>query len=238
VVVSTLRIQTLAIVSHLVPFTFGARLTYSCSLVSITFTQAGGVNGNKEDGLNHPVFQFANLNNWEPMDVQAILDNQGGGKGDLCKKTAVAGTKTSTWECGIPKVGTAAFGLSIFQPVDPAPGFAPGWCTMHVVQNQRNQYGIGGEYEFDVIIYDAKKKIIGSVQGAAIDSQSKTLSVTSHLPWTVDIEAKGGDNDPVVFKYGGQTWQDNDAAHQSTFSSGPRHGYEYGNREGDMGFTC
>jgi hypothetical protein len=207
-------------------------------LVSITFTKAGGKDGNKEDGLHHPVFQFANLNNWENMDVQAILDNSKDKHGNLCRQTKVAGTQEKTWECGIPKIGTAAFGLSIFRPVDPAPGFSKGWCTMHIVQNQRNEYGIGGEYAFDVIIYDAKKKIIGSVQRAAVNPQSKTLSVTSHLPYTVEIEAKGGDNDPVVFKYGDQTWKDNDASHQSTFSNGPRHGYEYGNREGDMGFTC
>jgi hypothetical protein len=109
---------------------------------------------------------------------------------------------------------------------------------MHIVQHQRNEYGIGADYAFDVIIYDAAKRVIGSVQRAAINPNSKTLSVTSHLPYTVEIEAKGGDNDPVVFKYGAQTWQNNDKSHQSTFSNGPEHGYEYGDREGDMGFTC
>ncbi|KAH7077767.1 hypothetical protein BKA63DRAFT_271590 [Paraphoma chrysanthemicola] len=205
---------------------------------SITFTKAGGIDGNKEDGLHHPVYQFANLNDWEPLNVQEILDNSKGQHGNLCTKTHVLGTRSISWECGIPKVGTAAFGLSIFKPVDPAPGFTPGWCTMHVVQNQRNEYGIGADYAFDVIIYDAAKKIIGSVQRRDIDPKSKTLSVTSHLPYTVEIEAKGGDTDPVVFKYGSQTWQNNDASHQSTFGNGPEHGYEYGNREGDMGFNC
>jgi hypothetical protein len=206
-------------------------------LVSITFSKAGGKDGNNEDGLHDPILQFANLNNWEGMDVQAIIDNSEGQHGNLCKKSHVVGTRSISYECGIPKIGTAAFGLSIFQPVDPAPGFAPGWCTMHVVQNQRNEYGIGNDYAFDVIIYDAKKQIIGSVQRKAIDPVSKTLSVTSHLPYTVEIEAKGGDTDPVVFRYGDQTWEDN-KGHQSTFGNGPRNGYEYGNREGDMGFNC
>lgn len=205
---------------------------------SITYSKAGGKDGNKEDGLHDPILQFANLNDWEKMDVQSLIDNSHGEHGNLCKKSHVAGTQRITYECGIPKLGTAAFGLSIFEPVDPAPGFKSGWCTMHVIQYQRNEYGIGNEYAFDAIIYDADRKIIGKVQRAAIDANSKTLSVTSHLPYTVEIEAKGGDTDPVRFSYGGQSWEDNDESHQSTFSSGPRHGYEYGNREGDMGFTC
>ncbi|KAH7408213.1 hypothetical protein DE146DRAFT_645574 [Phaeosphaeria sp. MPI-PUGE-AT-0046c] len=205
---------------------------------SITFSKAGGKDGNHEDGLHDPILQFANLNDWEPMDVQKIMDDSKGKHGNLCKKTNVAGTQRITYECGIPKIGTAAFGLSIFKPVDPAPGFAPGWCTMHVIQHQRNEYGVGSEYEFDVIIYDHDKKVIGKVQRAAINAGSKTLSVTSKLPYTVEVEAKGGDTDPVKFSYGGQVWQNNDKSHQSTFSNGKEHGYEYGNREGDMGFTC
>lgn len=171
--------------------------------------------------------------------MQAMVDNESGDKGNLCRKMpGAAGTKRASWECGIPQIGTAAFGISAFEPVDPASGFTPGWCTMHVVQHQRNEYGVGGEYEFDVIIYDHDKKVIGLVQGAPIDPNSKTLSVTSHLPWTVEVEAKGGDNDPVVFKYGDQTWQNIDASHMSTLGNGPQNGYEEGNREGDMGFTC
>ncbi|CAO2654522.1 Nn.00g112550.m01.CDS01 [Neocucurbitaria sp. VM-36] len=205
---------------------------------SIQYTKAGGVDGNTEDGLHHPIVKFANLNNWEPMDVQAFIDNSEGEHGNLCHKTKTSQGRGIVYECGIPKLGTSAFGLSIFKPVDPSPGFTPGWCTMHVVQHQRNEYGIGGEYAFDVIIYDDAKKVIGSVQAAPIDANSKTLSVTSHLPYTVEVEAKGGDADPVVFKYGGQTWQSGDGTHQNTLGNGPENGYEYGDREGDMGFTC
>lgn len=107
-----------------------------------------------------------------------------------------------------------------------------------MVQYQRNEYGIGSEYAFDAIIYDNDKKIVGKMQRGAIDPTSKSLSVTSKLPYTVEIEAKGGDTDPVKFSYGGQVWQDNDQGHQSTFTNGKEHGYEYGNREGDMGFSC
>jgi hypothetical protein len=170
--------------------------------------------------------------------VQKFIDESKGDTGNLCEKKKNTQGRGISYTCGIPKIGTAAFGLSIFKPVDPAPGFTPGWCTMHVVQYQRNEYGIGADYAFDVIVYDAAGKVIGLTQQQPIDGNSKTLSVTSHLPWTVEVEAKGGDSDPVIFKYGDQTWQNNEASHQSTFGNGPRHGFEYGNREGDMGFTC
>lgn len=206
--------------------------------VSIEYTKAGGKDGNKEDGLHHPLLKIANLNNWEDFDVQSFIDQSKGEHGKLCDKTKFDGGRGIEYICGIPKVGTAAFGLSIFKPVDPSPGFTSGWCTMHVVQHQRNEYGIGADYAFDVILYDAAHKIIGLTQRQPIDPVTKSLSLTSHLPLTVEIEAKGGDNDPVVFKYGRQTWRSGDGTHQSTLGNGPEHGYEYGNREGDMGFTC
>ncbi|KAJ4375394.1 hypothetical protein N0V83_002481 [Neocucurbitaria cava] len=205
---------------------------------SIQYTKAGGVDGNSEDGLHNPILKFANLNNWEAMDVQAFIDNSAGEHGNLCKKTKANLGRSIVYECGIPKLGTSAFGLSIYKPVDESPGFTSGWCTMHVVQHQRNEYGIGGEYAFDVIIYDAAGKVIGSTQAAPIDGSSKSLSVSSHLPYTVDLIASGGDADPVVFKYGDQTWQNGDGSHQNTLGNGPENGYEYGDREGDMGFNC
>ncbi|KAF1846162.1 uncharacterized protein K460DRAFT_395645 [Cucurbitaria berberidis CBS 394.84] len=204
---------------------------------SIQYTKAGGVDGNKEDGLHDPILRLNNLNNNEDFNVQSFIDQSEGQHGKLCEKTKNV-NRGIVYKCGIPKVGTAAFGLSIFKPVDPSPGFTSGWCTMHVIQHQRNEYGIGGDYAFDVIVYDAAHKIIGLVQRQPIDAGSKTLSVTSHLPLTVGIEAKGGDGDAVVFRYGDQTWKSGDGSHQNTFGSGPRNGFEYGNREGDMGFNC
>jgi hypothetical protein len=180
-----------------------------------------------------------NLNNWEPMDVQKLIDNTKGEHGKLCEKTKDDGGHAIEYSCGIPMLGTAAFGIANMAQQDPKPGYTKGWCTMHVVQNQRNEYGIGSEYEFDIVLYDAARKIIGSMQHQAIDAKTKSLSLTSYLPLTVEVIAEGGDNDPVVFKYGGQTWDSNDdKVHYSTLGKGKRHGYEYGNREGDMGFTC
>ncbi|KAF1936119.1 hypothetical protein EJ02DRAFT_427783 [Clathrospora elynae] len=182
---------------------------------------------------------MANLNNWEPIEVQKIIDDQSDREsGKLCYKTQVVGTGSISWQCGLPKTGTAGFGMSSFHAPDPAPGFTPGWCTMHVVQHQRNELGVGNEYEFDVIIKDVANKDVGGVQLAAIDPITKALSVSSQLQWTVDIIAAGDGNAPVVFKYGGQTCQNGDGSHQSTSGNGPENGFADGNREGDMGFDC
>jgi hypothetical protein len=89
-----------------------------------------------------------------------------------------------------------------------------------------------------VIIYDGAGKEAGATQLAAIDAGSKTLSVPSKLPYTVDIVAAGDDKADVTFKYGDQTWSSGDGSHQNTFGTGARHGFEDGNREGDMGFNC
>jgi hypothetical protein len=85
------------------------------------------------------------------------------------------------------------------------------------------------------VISDGAKKAVGSTQLRGIDGASKSLSVGSHLPNALKVIAKGGDNDPVVLKYRGLTWDSNDQAHQSTLRTVPRHVYENGNREGLWG---
>jgi hypothetical protein len=50
------------------------------SSVSIEYTIAGGIDGDKEDGLHHPVIQLANLNNWEPLNVDQIVADSKGNK--------------------------------------------------------------------------------------------------------------------------------------------------------------
>lgn len=148
---------------------------------SIEYTQAGGVNGNKEDGLHHPVIKMANLNNWEPINVDAIIDSSSGGHGNLCKKSHDGIHPSIHYQCVIPEKGRVAFGLSNLSPADPVPGFTPGWCTMHIAQHQRNEYGIGPDYAFDVVLFDNAKKVIGSTQRAGIDGNTKILSFTSYL---------------------------------------------------------
>jgi hypothetical protein len=166
------------------------------------------------------------------------VDSKDNKHGNLCDKSNDGIHPSVHYKCGIPTIGSVAFGISNLQQQDSASGFTPGWCTVHVAQHQRNQYGVGADYAFDVVIFDGAKKVVGSTQKHGIDGASKSLSVASYLPNALEVIAKGGDFDPVVFKYGGMTWDSNDKAHQSTLGSGPRHGYEGGNREGDMGFSC
>ncbi len=46
------------------------------------------MNGDNEDGLHDPVLQMANLNDWEPFDIQKIINDQGDRKtGKLCTRS-------------------------------------------------------------------------------------------------------------------------------------------------------
>lgn len=110
---------------------------------------------------------------------------------------------------------------------------------MHIVQWQRNENGVGADFAFDALIYDADGTEIGVVEKASIDATTKSLSVDSNLPDAVVITASGGDADLVQFQYEDQTWMSNDATvHFSNLGSTKNKGYENGKREGDMGFTC
>jgi hypothetical protein len=74
---------------------------------------------------------MANLNNWESIDVQQIIDNQKGqDAGRLCKTGGLDAISMLAWTCALPEVGTAGFGISNFPAPDGSDGFTPGWCTM------------------------------------------------------------------------------------------------------------
>ena len=123
---------------------------------------------------------------------------------------------------------------------DPAPGFTPGWCTAHVNQYQRNEYRTGARYRFDVVIYDAAGKQLAHRQGEEV-REDGIIEITSRLPSVLILQAGPNDNDFVSFKYAGQSWScdDNDGGdHGCTLGNGEEHGYENGDREGDMGFSC
>ncbi|GJN77347.1 hypothetical protein PLIIFM63780_000837 [Purpureocillium lilacinum] len=172
--------------------------------------------------INKTVLQIAAFNDWEPFVLDDIIGAQSGDHGNLCKGQH------------------SAFGISLLDPAFGSPGFKSGWCTAHVSQYQKNEYGVGERYAFDVIIYDAGGAQIGHAQKAAVDSTGH-LSLTSKLPYTLDITVDDVDSSPVQFAYAGQLWtcDGKDAsAHKCTLGNGPRNGYDNGNREGDMGFTC
>lgn len=213
---------------------------------SITFTKAGGVNGDTQDGLHSPVIQLENLNNWEPLDVDAVVNaGQNDAHGNLCQ-SFWQDSSYRGWTCGIPKVGQAAFGISnIHEVPNEDNSYTKGRCTMHVVQYQRNEYGSGNDYAFDIVLYDAAQKQLAVKQKTPVDPSSKSLEITSALPLVVVIVADGNDHSKVTFKYGAQTWgcgdgTDTGGDHQCNLG-GPGEGewgYENGNRKGDMGFNC
>ncbi|KAK8069848.1 hypothetical protein PG994_006464 [Apiospora phragmitis] len=213
---------------------------------SVTFTQAGGKDGNKEYGLHDPVLQFAALNNWEEMKVQDVLDAQkksGNNERQLCTgRDEGAGTERKSWRCGLPQLKRAsvsAFGINLMYPDADQKSYNPG--TAHVIQYQRNRYGNGDKFAFGVQIFDGAGAQIGHYQKTAVDDKS-WLSVKSKLPYTFDMQAGKGGKDAVAFKYNGQTW---DCGGDKSSASGSSHqctlkksGYENGDREGNMGFNC
>ncbi|KAL8796249.1 MAG: hypothetical protein Q9195_001364 [Heterodermia aff. obscurata] len=203
---------------------------------SIEFTQAGGINGNTEDGLHHPQLRLANINNWDIIDVQTISDaalgNDGGG--NLC--TWVEGASSGTtlgWQCGVPFTGDDnGFGLDSNTIVH-TNGYQPGWCTYHIQQYQHNENGFGNTYGFSVIIYDAAKAPIGQISKQAVpDDGSNTLNMDSNLPYVLEIHAPGPDDAAVTFNYGADSWSSDDSSRCSMGA------YDSGSRNGDCGFTC
>ncbi|KAL9579564.1 MAG: hypothetical protein Q9212_005041, partial [Teloschistes hypoglaucus] len=99
--------------------------------------------------------------------------------------------------------------LASARPADPlAPRFAAGWCTFHVKQHQRNVAGepnSSNDYHFDFVILDSAHAEIGRTIGLAIPNQ-ETRSVTSDLPFTIDVTGGIIDADPISFRYAGQHW--------------------------------
>ena len=62
---------------------------------------------------------------------------------------------------------------------------------MHVQQYRRNETGVGAEYDFDIIIYDASNKPIEQVSKQPTDATGKTLGVDSNIPYVLEVTASG-----------------------------------------------
>lgn len=138
----------------------------------------------------------------------------------------LADSKTKKWECGIPKIGKGGGELDSNGPENDK-GFAPGWCGVHVVQFQKPD-PFKDSYSLEVTaVNDNNENKIGST-----GKGGPTASVTSKLPWTIEIKTGGVDADPVSFAYGGDSWNSNDKARCSVGK------YDNGKREMDCGFTC
>lgn len=84
------------------------------------------------DSLHHPMFQFAALNNWEPLNVEDVLVKQAesdDGLGNLC--TRANDFEILGYGCGLPQLqraATSAFGISLINADSDKPGYTPGWC--------------------------------------------------------------------------------------------------------------
>lgn len=83
--------------------------------------------------LHHPVLRVAGINDWEPLNIQDVIDAQGGAlEGRVCKKKKNAQYQSITWTCGVPKLGAnSLFGMSNQEADDAAEGFTPGWCKSY-----------------------------------------------------------------------------------------------------------
>lgn len=200
--------------------------------------------------LHSPVFTFDGINSGEPMNVDDIITAQGDrDTGRLCRHDGQQ-SRTRSWLCGIPileRAASSAFGIAnVGQNVD-KPGYEPGWCTAHVIQYQKNEFGNGPEYSWVAQIFDGKGDQIAKMDKTP-NASDRTLTVrSSPLPYDLVIHAGAVDSDPAGFCYADQCWTcdgGNGGAHLCTLGDkgdkedNKNHGWENGDREGNMGFTC
>ncbi|KAI1373991.1 hypothetical protein F4677DRAFT_427844 [Hypoxylon crocopeplum] len=123
---------------------------------------------------------------------------------------------------------TAIAGLSLAAPVIEE-RYVGGACGIHVTQYQKNELGIGSEYEFDVQIKDAVGAILGGTNHQAVADRSSAY-ITSELPYGLILTTGSVDSDPITFAYAGQTWSSSSGCSTGAYSGG--------NRDMDCGFTC
>ena len=120
-------------------------------------------------------------------------------------------------------------GLSTAAPAHEARDFVPGRCGIHVTQFQKNENGVGADYQFDVVVKDGVGNGVGGVSRLAVPD-FQTRSFASGLAGNIDITVGAVDADPVKFVYNGFTFSSSNGC-----ATG---GYEDGNREMDCGFAC
>ncbi|KAI0438473.1 hypothetical protein F4803DRAFT_97989 [Xylaria telfairii] len=132
-------------------------------------------------------------------------------------------------QTSIALISLALAGFSYGSPTAASKRYVSGSCSMHVTQWQKNENGVGGSYEFDIVIKDAIGAIIGGVNRLAIENFSSE-GVTSELPYVLVVSTGGVDSDPVQFAYAG--------GHFSTSDGCSTGGYDSGRRQMDCGFHC
>ncbi len=95
-------------------------------------------------------------------------------------------------------------------PAPPAADYARGKCTMHIKQYQKHEDGENetGDYQIDVVIYDAKNKALKD-NGKVPAPGGQPVEVYG-LVDTVTLTAGNIDNDPFTVNYQGDTWKTSD----------------------------
>ncbi|KAI0012355.1 hypothetical protein F4779DRAFT_614557 [Xylariaceae sp. FL0662B] len=107
--------------------------------------------------------------------------------------------------------------------------YVSGRCGLHATQYQKNENGVGAEYQFTVQVKDAVGAILGGADNAAVADYG-SLDIYSQLPAVVVLTAGAADSDPVTFSYNGATFSSSNGC-----STG---GFDGGARQMDCGFTC
>ncbi|KAI2606592.1 hypothetical protein GGR54DRAFT_438991 [Hypoxylon sp. NC1633] len=216
--------------------------------ISIQFAEFGNL-GSPKLGLHKPIVAMQALFDWAPFDVEdqiAAQDSGKWGKGRLCSMSGDETHADYSWVCGFPRLRRAAnsfFGVNLMNQDSDKATYTPGWCTAHVTQYQRNEYGNGDYYAFAVQIFDGAGDQIGHVAKAPVDATGH-LSVNSKLPYTLVLDTGPNDDAPVQFAYSDQSWtcdgskEASKSGHLCTLGTGKVHGFENGDRSGDMGFSC
>ncbi|TGJ81380.1 hypothetical protein E0Z10_g7384 [Xylaria hypoxylon] len=137
-------------------------------------------------------------------------------------------------QLNIAMIAAALAGLSATSPVPSnTRRYAPGKCYMHVTQWQKNENGVGSDYQYDVRLKDAILGPIGGVNRLAVPySESRRVvgGKDSELPYDMIITSGAVDKNPVQFAYAGQYFSSSKGC-----STG---GYENGNRDMDCSFRC
>lgn len=126
----------------------------------------------------------------------------------------------------MPVIGKGFLDFNSQGPVNDA-GYAPGWCVAHITQYQKPNPATDA-YGLEVRVADNNQDVIGSTDG----KQGPTVSLTSKLPYTLEIQTQAIDDDPVKFQYAGQSWDSNDSSRCGVGK------YDSGSRQMDCGFTC
>ncbi|MCJ1444167.1 MAG: hypothetical protein MMC23_004668 [Stictis urceolatum] len=82
--------------------------------------------------------------------------------------------------------------------------FTPGFCVVCVTQYQKNENGVGAEYEYDIQLTDGAALDIGGVNRQPIPDGG-FFDLESQAPDVLVIQSGGIDNNPIGFRYNGDS---------------------------------